>query len=105
MLQTVSIHNGQLSIGRLLFQLYDENGEPASVNYYRGEACIQGNQLRIILGRSTIYDYTVATNPTPESVDYQSGYEKGKSQKRRRLPKQYSDHWYSGWLTAWQEKG
>lgn len=100
MLQTVSIYDGELAIGKLRFSL---TGEPASLTY-RGQAFLQGNQLRIVMGRSTVYDFTVADHPTPESVDYRSGYEKAMSQKRRRLPKEYTSAWYHGWLAAWEEK-
>lgn len=102
-MQSINIYEGKLLESKLAFQLYDEAGEPVSLTY-RGEGFIQGNKLRIIMGRSTVYDYTVASHPTPESGDYLSGYEKGKSQKRRRLPAEYSSAWYHGWLVAWEEK-
>ena len=103
MLQTVYVYKGKLSIGLLEFQLTDENGNPSDITF-RGEGSIQGNALRILQGRTGIYDFTIAEKPTQESLDYSIGYDKALSQKRKRLPNNYTSHYYYGWLAGWESK-
>jgi hypothetical protein len=88
-------------IGMLAFPLFDEGGKRVDFDY-TGDAGVVGNQLRIVSGRSHVRDFTIAQQPTPESVQWVEGFEKARSQKRRRLPKIYTDSWHSGWLAGWR---
>jgi hypothetical protein len=102
----VYIHDGKLPIGKLQFQLSDENGNLVDFDYF-GNVGISGNKLRIIAGRDSVHDFTIADRPTPESVEYANGYEKAESQQRKRWPNpdKFSRHFISGWLAGWKEKG
>lgn len=103
MSQRIVVVNGELVIGLRRFPL--ESSDVDAHNFsYTGLACLQGNKMRVITGRSTIYDFDIG-EATQESIDYEAGYERGMAQKRRREPRNQSTDFFYGWLLAWKERG
>jgi hypothetical protein len=106
MLTHIVIIDGKLCQGTLDFELQsdDMSADQLKKLNWRGDVIFDNGRFRIIQG-VTAYDFTVG-KATQESIDYTSGYEHGKSQKIKRLPKNYpSSNWFYGWAEAWKEKG
>ena len=94
----VVIEKGHLVIGKRHFLLESIDVEVCNF-HYAGPAFLEGNQMRIVIGRSTIYDFEVG-NATQESLDYEEGYERGLKQKQLYVPKHCSTSFYYGLLDA-----
>ena len=105
-IQRVFIFNGKFSPSGvdhyLEWQVFNAKGEPVDFNY-RGEAGFDGVNLRIASG-CQLHDYTVAKDPTEDSVLYQKGYDMGTNQKRRRCPAKQQQKVIDGWMDAWKNK-
>ena len=86
----------------LEWQIYNQKGEPVEFDY-RGEAGVDGNQIRIPSG-AHVYDYTISETPTPESVQTQKGYEMAMRQNRKRCPGKQSSWFIHGWQIGWEQK-
>lgn len=101
-MERVNIVNGHLLVGKRAFPLKSNDVDVSTFNY-SGIANIQNSQMRVVIGRTTIYDFNIG-EATQESIDYEAGHERGKAQKRKRQPRNVSSAFYYGWLDAWKDK-
>ena len=99
----ITVVNGHLLIGKRSFPLTSSDIDVYQFSY-TGKATLQGNRMRIIVSRSTIYDFEIGA-ATQDSLEYEDGYEHGLKQKRLYVPKQCSTSFYYGLLDAHREKG
>lgn len=95
--------SGEPYIGLLAFQVFDENGDPAELNY-RGPGEIHGS--RIIIGdpqRSTnLLEGKLALQATSESNDHFSGFKEAITSPRQLSAKQYQKKIYAV-TRAWED--
>ena len=101
-MELVTIVNGHLITGKRSFPLSSDIMDPRQFSY-SGEAMLYKNEIRITMGRTTVYDFEVG-EATQESLDYEAGYERGLKQKRLYVPKRCSTDFYYGLVDAHREK-
>lgn len=86
-----------------------QGGRPVGECDYRGPGTVNGST--VIIGdpyrTTTLVEYSVDAEPTPESVEFAAGFESALRQLRaappRNVPQNFYDGWHSGYIETLKE--
>ena len=81
------------------------NGAPVGEYDYRGPGTDNGTAIVIgdPMRTTTLFEYSVDAEPTPESVEYLNGFEYALGQLRSTPPQNVSTRFYEGWHAGYIE--